>query len=43
MTEDRIERFVLEQIVQGKPIQEWIFARNPLPNDNPVALVNPNK
>lgn len=31
MTEDRIERFVEEQLVQGTPIQEWIFARNPLP------------
>jgi (2Fe-2S) ferredoxin len=33
MTEDRIERFVEEQIVQGKPIHEWIFARNPLPQE----------
>ncbi|MFO0014349.1 MAG: (2Fe-2S) ferredoxin domain-containing protein [Planctomycetota bacterium] len=31
MTEDRIERFVEEQLVQGRPIEEWIFARNPLP------------
>ena len=31
MTEDRIERFVEEQLVQGKPIDEWIFAKNPLP------------
>ncbi|MCU0708559.1 MAG: hypothetical protein MUF23_09725 [Pirellula sp.] len=31
MTEDRIERFVDEQIVQGRPIDEWIFARNQLP------------
>lgn len=31
MTEDRIERFVEEQIVLGRPIEEWIFARNPLP------------
>ncbi|MFN9986857.1 MAG: (2Fe-2S) ferredoxin domain-containing protein, partial [Pirellula sp.] len=30
MTEDRIERFVEEQLVQGKPIHEWIFAKNPL-------------
>lgn len=42
MTEDRIERFVHEQIVQGKPIQEWIFAQNPLPNDTPPKFVNPN-
>ncbi len=32
MTEERIDRFVEEQLVQGKPIDEWIFARNPLPN-----------
>lgn len=31
MTSDRIERFVEEQIVRGQPIEEWIFARNPLP------------
>jgi (2Fe-2S) ferredoxin len=31
MTEDRIERFVEEQLVRGQPIEEWIFARNPLP------------
>jgi (2Fe-2S) ferredoxin len=30
MTEDRIERFVEEQLVQGRPIREWIFAENPL-------------
>jgi (2Fe-2S) ferredoxin len=35
MTEDRIERFVEEQIVQGRPIEEWIFARNPLPQPLP--------
>lgn len=33
MTEDRIERFVEEQLVRGHPIEEWIFARNPLPLD----------
>ncbi|MFN6128861.1 MAG: (2Fe-2S) ferredoxin domain-containing protein [Planctomycetota bacterium] len=37
MTEDRIERFVDEQIVHGRPIEEWIFARNPLPRTNPPA------
>jgi hypothetical protein len=30
MTEDRIDRFIDEQILLGKPIEEWIFARNPL-------------
>jgi (2Fe-2S) ferredoxin len=33
MTHDRISRFVQEHLVDGKPIEEWIFARNPLPND----------
>jgi (2Fe-2S) ferredoxin len=31
MTAERIPRFVREHIVGGKPIDEWIFARNPLP------------
>jgi (2Fe-2S) ferredoxin len=30
MTEDRIDRFIDEQILKGNPIQEWIFARNPI-------------
>ncbi|MCI0704516.1 MAG: ferredoxin, partial [Planctomycetia bacterium] len=33
MTADRIPRFVQEHLIDGKPIEEWIFARNPLPND----------
>jgi (2Fe-2S) ferredoxin len=37
MTADRIERFVDEQIVRGQPIDEWIFARNPLPKPDPSA------
>jgi (2Fe-2S) ferredoxin len=32
MTADRIPRFVQEHLVEGKPIEEWIIARNPLPN-----------
>lgn len=31
MTADRIPRFVTEHLIQGQPIEEWIFARNPLP------------
>lgn len=30
MTADKIERFVAEHLVAGKPIEEWVFARNPL-------------
>jgi (2Fe-2S) ferredoxin len=33
MTADRIPRLVQEHLIEGKPIEEWIFARNPLPND----------
>jgi (2Fe-2S) ferredoxin len=32
MTPERVERFVQEHLVEGKPIVEWIFARNALPN-----------
>ena len=32
LTADRVPRFVQEHLVEGKPIEEWIFARNPLPN-----------
>jgi len=24
---------VQEHIIEGKPIEEWVFARNPLPNN----------
>ena len=30
MTADKIDRFVQEHLAEGKPIEEWIFARNPL-------------
>jgi (2Fe-2S) ferredoxin len=30
MTAERIPRFAQEHLVEGKPGQEWIFARNPL-------------
>jgi (2Fe-2S) ferredoxin len=31
MTAERIPRFVREHLVEGHPVEEWIFARNPLP------------
>src|SRR5262249_8545116 len=37
MTADRIPRFVQEHLVEGRPIEEWIFARNPLPNAETVS------
>ena len=36
MTADRIPRFVQEHLIDGHPIEEWIFTRNPLPNALPV-------
>ena len=30
MTADRIPRFVQEHLIGGKPIEEWVFARNPI-------------
>jgi (2Fe-2S) ferredoxin len=30
MTAERIPRLVSEHLIEGKPIEEWIFARNPL-------------
>ncbi len=30
MTADRIPRFVQEHLLEGRPVEEWIFARNPL-------------
>lgn len=32
MTAERIPRFVEEHLIHGRPIEEWIFARNPLPH-----------
>ncbi len=30
MTADRIPQFVQEHLVDGKPVEEWVFARNPI-------------
>jgi (2Fe-2S) ferredoxin len=30
MTPDKIPQFVQQHLVEGKPVEEWIFARNPL-------------
>jgi (2Fe-2S) ferredoxin len=32
MTAERIPLFVRQHLVEGKPVEEWIFARNALPN-----------
>jgi (2Fe-2S) ferredoxin len=31
MTAERIPEFVRRHLIEGKPVEEWIFARNPLP------------
>lgn len=31
MTAERIPRFVRQHLVEGNPVREWVFARNPLP------------
>lgn len=36
LTADRVPRFVQEHLVDGHPIEDWIFARNPLPNGSPA-------
>jgi len=33
LTADRIPLFVQQHLVEGEPIEEWVFARNPLPHD----------
>ncbi len=33
MTKDRIEQFVQQHLIEGKPIEEWIFARHALPSN----------
>jgi (2Fe-2S) ferredoxin len=30
MTADRIPHFIQQHLIEAKPIEEWIFARNPL-------------
>jgi (2Fe-2S) ferredoxin len=32
MTADRIPHFVRQHLIEGRPVSEWVFARNPLGN-----------
>jgi (2Fe-2S) ferredoxin len=34
LTAERIPLFVQQHLVEGRPVEEWIFARNPLPNED---------
>ncbi len=35
MTAERMERFVREHLVQGRPVREWIFEQHALAHDSP--------
>ena len=32
LTAERIPLFVQQHLVEGRPVEEWVFAENPLPN-----------
>ena len=34
MTADRIPLFVTQHLEKNEPVQEWVFANNPLPNSD---------
>ena len=34
MTKKRIPLFVQQHLIEGKPVEEWVFARNPLDSNN---------
>lgn len=36
LTDDRVPAFVQQHLVEGRPVEEWVFARNPLPVPGPV-------
>ena len=37
LTADRVPEFVQRHLVDGQPVAEWVFARNPLPLASPPA------
>ena len=37
VTADRVPRLVQQHLVSGQPVDEWVFARNPLPLVPPPA------
>ncbi len=30
MTAERVPQFVQQHLIEGKPVEEWVFARNPI-------------
>jgi (2Fe-2S) ferredoxin len=41
LTAERIPLFVRQHLVEGRPVAEWVFARNPLPNSAGEAATGP--
>jgi (2Fe-2S) ferredoxin len=37
MVAERIPLFVQQHLEEGRPVEEWIFTRNPLPSPDPPA------
>jgi (2Fe-2S) ferredoxin len=37
MTPERILQFVQQHLVEGRPIEEWVFAKNPLGEDDTIT------
>ncbi len=37
MTPERIPQFVQQHLVEGRPIEEWVFAKNPLGEDDTIT------
>ncbi|MGL4423013.1 MAG: (2Fe-2S) ferredoxin domain-containing protein [Gemmataceae bacterium] len=37
MTAERIPEFLQRHVIDGEPVEEWIFARNPMPNSAPAV------
>jgi (2Fe-2S) ferredoxin len=35
MTAERIPRFVQQHLIENRPVEEWVFARNELGNESP--------
>ena len=33
LTAERVPEFVQRHLVEGRPVEEWVFARNPLPGE----------
>ena len=41
LTAERVPPFVQQHLVEGRPVAEWVFARNPLPNPEGEASTGP--